>query len=223
MNVEWKCVCADYLNSCPQSYAVVDNFLPTDIYNSIRDFLILDGGWRQKNWQVDQLFCKEPPIPHLLDLISTIKLGLGNIADGLELVKHWGVLCHTNNGLQVHSDNAAIAINLWLTPDEYNISPETGGMVIYDLKRTEDMAIHEFNAMPWAGDFLSNHPNVSSVNIPYRNNRAVIFDARLFHESDNVKFSGDMFEHCRMGLTLALDNPDVYSERMKKYKVGTKS
>ena len=38
------------------------------------------------------------------------------------------------NGIQTHADQAAINVNIWITPDEANLDKDTGGLVIYTGK-----------------------------------------------------------------------------------------
>ena len=214
---DWTSARAEFAEASPVNHVVLDNFFTDSMLDSIRQSLRADGGWRQKNWQVRQLFCKEPPLPQLEDIVGAIKDGLGAIANGLELVKHWAVVCHENEGLHVHADNARIAVNVWLTPDDFNSDPSTGGMVLLDLLRPAEMPVHEFNAMPWSGQYVKESGKRKEQRIPYRSNRAIVFDARAFHFSEDVAFAGDDFDSMRLGLTLAFDNPLEYAERMRVY------
>jgi hypothetical protein len=214
---DWSSFRAAYAASAPFSHMVLDDLLEPSAFQDIRNVLLRDGGWRRKNWQVNQLFNKQPPLPGQNDLVEQIKSGLGPIASDLELVKHWAVACHENEGLHVHSDNAKVAVNLWLTPDEHNRAPGSGGLILYRLKREPTMMVHQFNAMPWSGEyFAAANPAVLS-NVPYRANRAVIFDASIFHASDEIRFVEGSMNTIRIGLTMAFDVPEEYAARMRIY------
>lgn len=216
-NRNWDQVTREYHGSAPLEHAILDDFLAPTYLDDVRSFLINDGGWRQKNWQVGQLFNKRPPLPHLDDLIREIRASLSAILQGTELVAHWAVLCHQNEGLHVHADNARVAVNMWLTPDRYNRN-NRGGMTLHDLKRNNTMAVHEFNAMPWAGQILEAASPTRSIPIDYRENRAVVFDAAIFHASDEIEFDSSGMETLRLSLTFAFDDPDEYAARMRQYK-----
>ncbi|WP_027556390.1 hypothetical protein [Bradyrhizobium sp. Cp5.3] len=214
---DWLLVRMGYARRQPFGFVILDDFLAPGVFHGVRQTLLADGGWARKNWQVKQLFNREPPIANLDRIVSEIKTRLGSLTEGLDLVKHWAVACHENAGLHVHADNAYMALNLWLTPDEYNLNPATGGLILYRLKRRPDMLVHEFNAMPWAGEFFEKlAPEVLTV-IPYRANRAVLFDASIFHASDAVEFREGAMSTIRLGLTMALDVRSEYKERMSNY------
>jgi len=42
-----------------------------------------------------------------------------------------------NSGIDIHADPSKITINMWLTPDESNLDPETGGLVVYKKNGTD--------------------------------------------------------------------------------------
>ena len=56
---------------------------------------------------------------------------------------------HTTHS--VHADNAAVNMNLWLTPDDANLDPDGGGLIIYRTRapvrseRASERASAEFN------------------------------------------------------------------------------
>ena len=35
------------------------------------------------------------------------------------------------DGIQVHADHATVNLNFWVTPDDANIDPSSGGLVVY--------------------------------------------------------------------------------------------
>ena len=35
-------------------------------------------------------------------------------------------------GIGIHADSAAVNVNFWITPDEANLDPEHGGLVVWD-------------------------------------------------------------------------------------------
>lgn len=215
---EWVSARQAYRERAPYSFAVIDDFLPNEVLTEVREMLVTDGGWARKNWQVDQLFNKQPPIPFLSDIVESVRDGLAEFFEGLDLVKHWAVACHENSGLHVHADNARIAVNFWITPDENNLEPETGGLVLYKLRRDPEMMPHEFNAMPWAGEYFERSNPPILCNIPYRYNRAVVFDASIFHATDKMMFKSGSLNTVRLGVTMAFDDPVQYAARMSKYK-----
>lgn len=44
----------------------------------------------------------------------------------------WAYKCDQNlSSLNKHADYAAVNINFWISPDDANIDPESGGLVVY--------------------------------------------------------------------------------------------
>lgn len=35
------------------------------------------------------------------------------------------------DGISVHADSASVNLNFWVTPDEANLDPSSGGLIIY--------------------------------------------------------------------------------------------
>ena len=81
---------------------------------------------------------------------------------------HWSACKHPPRlpGEALHADQGAIKLQLWLTPDAANLDPATGGMFIRDR-----------------------HGNTRYI--AYRQNRAVIFPARLLHGAATRSFRDD--------------------------------
>ncbi len=104
-------------------------------------------------------------------------------------------------GIKLHADMAAINVNFWITPDDANLDPERGGMVIWDAAAPADWDFDKYN-----GDIASNRKfleraRARPTTIPYRANRAVIFDSDLFHETDKINFK-DGYANRRINVTL---------------------
>jgi len=104
-------------------------------------------------------------------------------------------------GIKVHADFAAVNVNFWITPDSANLDPESGGLVVWDKAAPADWDFGTYNGE--AGpirEFLL-HSKARSVTVPYRANRAVIFDSDLFHETDRMQFKSG-YENRRINITL---------------------
>jgi len=92
------------------------------------------------------------------------------------------------SGTRVHADFAAVNVNFWITPDDANLDPETGGLVVWDKAAPLDWDFERYNADEAAiRDYLARSGAVPT-RIPYRANRAVVFDSDLFHETDLLTF-----------------------------------
>lgn len=92
-------------------------------------------------------------------------------------------------------------VNFWITPDEANLDPERGGLVIWDVAAPLDWDFAKYNDNEGAIRSFLAQSNARSITIPHRANRAVIFDSDLFHETDLIAFR-DGYINRRLNITL---------------------
>ena len=130
---------------------------------------------------------------------------LGEIAAGLaaklplvfrkhRLTQMWGFKYDNElRGITVHADTAAVNVNFWITPDEANLDPQSGGLVIWGVAAPLDWAFEKYqnNDPRDIRQFLTDR-QAASIVVPYRCNRAVIFDSDLFHETDRSRSRRDI-------------------------------
>jgi Flp pilus assembly protein TadD len=104
-------------------------------------------------------------------------------------------------GIKVHADFAAVNVNFWITPDEANLDPAHGGLVVWDKAAPAEWNFERYNnAEADIRAFLAG-AGAKPVTVPYRANRAVIFDSDLFHETDAIRFKPG-YENRRINVTL---------------------
>lgn len=162
----------------PQALAALRRFcLESTIWNNIKPGYLgayfFDG------------FCSEL----LLRLASELRERLPRVIRGLPLQMMWGYKCDSRlPGLAVHADAAAVNVNFWITEDEANLAPERGGLRVYTHDAPKDWGFAKFNND--SKTILQYLESVGSVpvRVPYRANRAVIFDSDLFHATDEPHF-----------------------------------
>jgi tetratricopeptide (TPR) repeat protein len=104
-------------------------------------------------------------------------------------------------GIGIHADFAAINVNFWITPDDANLDPKSGGLVIWDKAAPLDWNFAKYNGDATAAHEFLAEAGARSVTIPYRSNRAVIFDSNLFHETDRIVFK-EGYLNRRINITL---------------------
>lgn len=141
----------------------------------------------------------------LLQLSIELRKLLPDIFDGHPLKYMWAYKYDSDSnfgGINLHADEAAINVNLWLTPNEANLDPNSGGLVIYTVKPPQDWDFELYNRDT---DFVYEHllkpSGFANITVPYRVNRAVIFDSALFHNSDEFTFRKG-YKNRRINLTL---------------------
>lgn len=214
---DWSEAERQYAESNPYNYAVLDDFFTAETFASIRTQLLSDWGWGYKNWQANELYVRDPKIAEITQVAQELKQRLPNVLQGLEFVRAWSFMHQRNVGLKVHADNGAVTVDVWMTPDEFNLLPNAGGLKFFDVKRDPNMLIHEFNTVEWAEKYFEQHTNGASKTVGYGCNRAVLFDAGTFHESDQVKFKEDGADTYRINLSLLFDDPEEFRARRKVY------
>ncbi len=104
-------------------------------------------------------------------------------------------------GIDLHADDGAVSVNFWVTPDSANLDSDHGGLVVYTKETPADWQLKSYDDdMEAIRAYLADAEDTKMV-IPYRDNRAVIFDSRLFHGSDVVSFAPG-YENHRINVTM---------------------
>jgi tetratricopeptide (TPR) repeat protein len=93
-----------------------------------------------------------------------------------------------STGTNTHADNSAVNVNFYLTQDDANLDPQSGGMDIWDVAVPADEDMRKYNGSEaFARDFLR-RSNARMTRVPHRANRAVIFRSDLFHKTSDCHF-----------------------------------
>ena len=130
--------------------------------------------------------------PLLLQIAEELKMMLPNVLGGTHLTKMWAYKYDSEleSGIRIHTDPAAVNLNMWVTPDDANLDPETGGIVVW---RNQPEGGNEF-LNSWADADVAEvvqrlgGESANRVRVPYRQNRCVFFDSNLYHATDVFKF-----------------------------------
>ena len=105
------------------------------------------------------------------------------------------------SGINIHADFAAVNVNFWITPDQANLDAESGGLLIWDVAALLDWDFAKYNDNEAAIRSFLAQSGARAMTVPYRANRAVIFDSDLFHETDRIAFKGG-YTNRRVNITL---------------------
>ena len=214
---DWPEVERSFHQTSPFNYAVLDDFFTESAFDALRQGLLAHWGWSYLSWEAHEIYIRNFENAVLQGVIDGLKHNLPSVLDKHDCVTTLAFLYIQNTGLYPHSDLASVSVNTWMTPDEFNLDPETGGMVLFDVKRTEDMMVHEFNAAPYCVDYFKSKTQGQQVVIPYRCNRTVLFDSRTFHASDRLRFKNTDSGTTRMNFGLSFDDPERYRTKFEPY------
>ena len=146
--------------------------------------------------------------PLLLQIADEIRAAFPGLLGKHPLSQAWAFKgLESGARIDAHADDAAISLNLWLTPDEANLVPGSGGMAVCRVPPPAAWEVRGYETdQASITDFLQRHPDETLL-VPYRENRAILFESRLFHRSDAPNFAAG-YENNRINLTLLFGHCD---------------
>ena len=187
-----------------QKVQVIDDFLTPDALDQLQKFCLESTVWRHpyKFGYVGAFPQDGFASVSLFAIAEELLAALGEAFGGYQLAQWWGFAYDAQlPGTDIHGDDADFSLNVWITPDSANLDPNRGGLVVWDKTAPSDWTFDDYNS---GGDrvrqFLQDH-NAESTVIPYRVNRAVLFEGHLFHRTDDFAFAPG-FANRRRSVTL---------------------
>jgi len=201
---DWAAIEAAYFAHAP-GIAYIDNFLKPEALASLRRFCLESTIWfdgRYGNGYVG-CSCEDGFIcPLLAQIAEEQRLALPAIFGEHRIKGLWGYKYDSEQtGIATHADFAAVNVNFWLTPDDANLDPSGGGLVIWDKEAPLDWNFHDYNAnVSLISEFLRNSGAKEFV-VPHKQNRVVLFNSDLFHKTDNFHFKPG-YENRRINVTM---------------------
>lgn len=196
---------ARYLASQPE-VVVIDGLLSEDALRRLREFCWTSTIWKKdyENGYIGAFLGDGFASPLLLQIAEELRRRLPRIFGAHRLTQAWAFKHDSaRRGLNIHADAAAVNVNFWITPDEANLNPESGGLVVWDKEAPGDWDFKTYNSDKARGsiyDWLTSQ-GAKEIKIPYRANRAVLFNSDLFHETDDIAFQEGLTNR-RINITL---------------------
>jgi Tfp pilus assembly protein PilF len=184
----------------------VDHLLNDEALAGLRRFCLESTIWKKdyENGYLGAFLGDGFSSPLLLQISEELRLRFPGIFKDHRLRQAWAFKYDSQlRGLNIHADAAAVNVNFWITPDEANLDPDHGGLVVWDKEAPKEWNFREYNNTvmePKIREFLKSG-KAQAVTVPYRHNRAVIFNSDLFHETDRIAFK-DGYENRRVNITL---------------------
>ena len=190
----------------------IDDFLSPTALMSLREFLLgstiwfdffHDGGY------MGAYLTEGLASPLVLQIAEDLREKFPKIFKHHQLTHLWAYkydsrACQKNNsfrGINVHADFAAINVNFWITPNSANLDPSSGGLVVYNTEAPLEWDFNTYNnnEQKIREEILKSEQKKTTV--PHNENRAVIFNSNLFHETDNIEFK-EGYENRRINVTI---------------------
>ena len=207
-DLDWKAIEKEYWSENPQVVAI-DNILTKEALHKIRKILLESTVFYQTKqpnnfggytgaYIDDGLHDRI-----LLELTTELRQYLPSILKPHALRYLWAYKYDSSyNGIKLHADMAAVNVNLWITPDEANLDHNSGGLVVFTVKPPPEWDILQYNSdTEKVYEELLKPTGFKNVTIPYKENRAVLFDSALFHQTDNFHFKKG-YPNRRINLTI---------------------
>jgi Tfp pilus assembly protein PilF len=209
-------IAARWQSSSPQ-IAVIDDVLADEALDGIRRYCWRSTIWHQAfpNGYLGAMPEHGFACPLIAQIADELRSTYPAIVGDHPLLRWWGFKYDSRlRGINVHADFAAVNVNFWITPDEANLDPESGGLVIWDTPAPLDWGFNQYNspnAGPRIREFLA-RTGAKSITVPYRANRAVIFDSDLFHETDRITFK-EGYLNRRINITMLYGSRESAAKR----------
>lgn len=205
---DWRALQELYLNSTDEIIHI-DNFLASDALAAFQEFCLASKVWPKEYANKylgafsDQGFIS----PLHLQLARELKEKMPALFGEHPLGRFWGFKYDAalGKGINVHADFALVNLNFWITPDEYNRDPDSGGLKVYDVPSPKDWRFRAYNEEKEEIYKFIESRDAQSVDVHYRCNRAVLFNSAYFHETEEIDFE-DVYEGRRINITYLFGN-----------------
>ena len=183
---------------------VIDDLLTPDALAQLRKFC-LEATVFKKSFTpgyLNSLLYDGFATPLTLQLAQELRTRLPRIFGPNKLHVAWGIKYDSSlRGIPLHADFAAVNVNFWITPDEANLDPASGGLILWDKESPPDWPFAEYNIAGERVRKFLKESGAKAIRVPHRANRAVVFNSALFHETDDIHFR-DAYEDRRINITL---------------------
>ena len=195
-----------YRESAP-NLVVVDHFLTPEALERLWRFCLDATVWYQvKRGYLGAYLVDGFGTALALQIADELRARLPGIFGPHRLEQLWAYKYDSRlQGIATHADFAAVNVNFWVTPDEANRDPASGGLVVHRAHAPSDWAFRTYNADSARMAQFLEEAGDEPVTVPYRRNRVVIFDSDLFHRTDDLDFRPG-YENRRINVTMLFGN-----------------
>lgn len=136
--------------------------------------------------------------PLVLQIAEDLRHALPDVIKGLPVRHLWAYKYDSNmEGIATHADFAAVNVNFWITPDDANLAPDSGGLVVHKAECPLDWSFDDYNSADKTrvNAFIEENSRGTIV-VPHRQNRVVLFNSDLFHATDTIRFREGYENRC---------------------------
>ena len=195
-------------------FTTFDDLLTPQAISALRKFCLESTFWFDVHYVgdvgagIENGFCS----PLILQIAREIRESLPGIIGYHQFTSCWTYKYMEDlSGLNTHADDGAVSVNFWITPDEANLNPKTGGIEIWNKKAPYNYFSKQHEEKIEIANTRLKEPDAQSVYIPYRCNRAMVFHSNVFHNTAPIDFK-DGHENRRINLTFVYGRPRLEAE-----------
>lgn len=200
---DWRAIEAAYLAGRPE-IVHIDNFLTPDALAALRAFCLRSTVWRTEydDEYLGAFAHRGFLSPLHIQIADELRRKMPGIFkdDPLEQLWAFKYASRLGKGINVHADFAQVNLNFWITDDTANLGTEGGGLVIYDVPAPPSWSFDDYNTNDARIYTFLKESGAQRRVVPYRCNRAVLFNSALFHETDRFTFA-EGYENRRINIT----------------------
>ncbi len=189
-----------------------DELLSDEAHSRLRQFLLESTIWHDfshiggfvASYLEDGLAS-----PLILQIADELRRTFPDVLGPHPLTQAWAFKgLRAASAVEVHADDAAVTVNFWVTPNAANRNPGTGGLTVSLVPPPAGWAVKDYDAdQERIVAFLAQSPGLR-LEVPYRDNRTVLFQSRLFHWSDRPDFA-EGYENHRINVTLLFGRHEI--------------
>lgn len=202
--IDWRAVEQRYAENAP-GITWIDGLLKREVLDTLRRYCLGATVWfryRFAKGYVGAFWDDGFSAPLLLQIADELRRASPTIFGRSLIRKVWAFKYDPElSGIPIHADFAAVNVNFWLTPDAANLDPESGGLVVWNKEAPGDWDFERYNADESAQRKFLAENGARSIRVPHRQNRAVVFNSDLFHETDRLSFAPG-YENRRINVTM---------------------
>jgi len=190
-------------------FALVDDILQPEALADLQQFCAHSTIWFQSNFtgEVGTSMVNGFAAPLIFQIARDLQTFFPDIFGRQMFQACWAYRYYADlSGLALHTDAATVSMNLWITPDDANLDPDSGGLVFWNRRGPKDFFTKPMTEKARILDAIANEPGAKSEAVPYRCNRGLIFGAGTVHRTDRFSFKSG-YENRRSNVTFLFGPP----------------
>ncbi len=198
----------EYLKS-KEPIVIIDDFLSEEALDTLWKYCLESTIWfdtKENGGYLGAYMTDGFHHPILLKLVENLNEEMPKVFNSRKLSQMWALKYKSDGtGTRLHADDALININFWITPDIAKKNTDNNsGIIIYDRPVPKNWKFEEYNQSDIKiKDYLKKTKS-KKIEIPYKQNRAIIFDSKFIHQSQEIDFKKG-YKNQRINITMLFD------------------